>query len=341
MAVRLGKRSRRWTLRHQDTPSPRGKPKSRFFAAASKIAKRLEPNTARAFLRTVQRVQNQIDEAVLRQAITGGNLSLIEAAAGSGKIPALLAGDTGLYNALHGASTATGAAGAEILEEATGLTVRFNAVHPDVVRAAREQIGDLIVQVDNDVKEAVRIVVSAGAELGLTVDQQARAIREVVGLPPNWARAPVNLGAELRDGRFTSSRRLSAVDKAKIKKRLKDGTVDEDFVEEMQTRYSQSLVNRRAMNIARTETLRASYIGQQQGWRQAISDKVLPSDVKRYWIITPDSRLEHHMVPGMNPNGRGMEELFDTPEGMVLHPPSRPNCRCGVGLLLPGGRGVI
>ncbi|KKL81232.1 hypothetical protein LCGC14_1996790 [marine sediment metagenome] len=60
----------------------------------------------------------------------------------------------------------------------------------------------------------------------------------------------------------------------------------------------------------------------------------LPVDSRRFWIVTPDDRLspEHATIPSLNPIGRGMEEPFDTPDGLFMYPPSRPNCRCGIGL---------
>ena len=61
---------------------------------------------------------------------------------------------------------------------------------------------------------------------------------------------------------------------------------------------------------------------------------VLPQDSRRFWIVTPDEKLSeaHAQIPAMNPDGRGMEEVFDTTEGPFMFPPSRPACRCGIGL---------
>ena len=248
-----------------------------------------------------------------------------------------------MEGALLGASTTTGRAGADVLSGATGTTVRFNALHPDVVLFARQQAGELVVQVSEDVREAVRIMLAIGQAEGLTVVQQARAIREVVGLPPTWAAAPSNLRREIMDGHAAAatSRRLSAVEKAQIRSRIAKGTVTESFAESMQARYSESLVNRRARNIARTETLRASHHGQRMGWEQAMQDGALPRTARRVVVVTPDHRLEHWMVPGMNEGGRGIDEPFQAPEGSFMNPPFRPLCRCGVGLIFPGYEGVL
>jgi hypothetical protein len=324
-------------------PPKTGRPRSRFFEVARRIAARFEPAVAAAFIDAIAKLQRQIDEVALRQAIASANIYQIEAAvATGGNLGTIMeAGD--MERALRGASTATGRAGADILSDVTGLSAQFNALHPNVVLFARTQAAQLVVAVSEDVKEAIRIVLALAQEQGLTTVQQARAIREVVGLPPNWANAPLNLGKELRAGTFTESRRLSAVDKAQIRSRLAKGTVDEEFIARMQGKYAASLTNRRAKNIARTETLRSAHHGQREGWKQATAQGVLPKTARRVWIVTPDDRLrpDHAAVPGMNPGGVPLDGFFQTPLGQSMGPPLETNCRCGEGLIFPGLAGVL
>lgn len=325
-------------------PPKKGRPRSRFYAIAQRIAARFEPAVARAFLDAITKLQRQIDEAQIRQALASGNIHQLEAAVASGgdlKSILLEAGD--MERALKGAATATGRAGASVLTGVTGMEAQFNALHPAVVLFARQQTAELVVAVGEDVKEAIRIVLALAQEQGLTTVQQARAIREVVGLPPNWANAPLNLAAELRAGTFTETRRLSAADKAQIRSRLAKGTVDDEFVAKMQGRYASSLINRRAKNIARTETLRAANHGQREGWKQAVEQGVLPKTARRMWIVTPDDRLRdtHAAVPGMNEGGVGLDQAFQTPLGPSMGPPLETNCRCGQGLIFPGREGVL
>jgi hypothetical protein len=318
-------------------------PRSRFYLIARRIATRFEPAVARAFLRAVDSLLASINDQQLLAAVMAGSLAQIEVAAHASGLAFPLMTDPELQRALLGASTATGRAGADVLTDAVGFRVRFNAIDANVVLYARRQAAQLVVAVSGDVRESIRIVVALGSQIGLTVEQQARAIREVVGLPPNWANAPLNLGIELRDGRFSTSRRMSAADKQQIRSRLAKGTVDEAFVARMQGRYAASLRNRRALNIARTETLRAAHFGQREGWRQAMREGSLPSNVRRTWIVTPDDRLRetHAAVPGMNPDGVGVDEPFRTPLGLSLGPPLEVNCRCGEGLIFPGLGGVL
>jgi hypothetical protein len=225
-----------------------------------------------------------------------------------------------------------------MLGEALGSPITFNLRDPNAVLYARAQAARLVTLIDEPTRETIRVIIAVAHARGLTVKQAAAAVREVVGLPSTWAAAPMNLGRELREGTFTSSRRLSAVDKARIAKRLRNGTVTEEFIEEMQGRYAKSLIRLRSLTIARTETADAAMHGLRTSWKQAVQAGHLPADVRRYWIVTLDDRLrpEHAAVPGMNPEGVPLDRPFSTPLGFAMGPPLEPNCRCGEGLLVGG-----
>lgn len=311
----------------------------RFHKTAKRVAKRFGPSVARQWLKAVTRTQAGISEKALQVALTAKNMAQVEKIVTGTPFGQLL---QGIENPLRGTIQAAGTASANVLNN-SGFPIEFNAVHPNVVKFARDQSADLVVKVTKDVKEAVRIVVATGASQGLTVVQQARAIRQTVGLPPNWAKAPLNLADDIRNGRAAAatSRRLSAIDKAQIRKRIREGTVNEAFVKKMQGKYTASLINRRGLNIAATETLRSAHFGQNDSWAQAIQQGSLSPKSRKFWLPTPDERLseEHARIPGMNPKGRKIDEDFVTTEGNKPHPPSRPNCRCGMGLGAVAGTG--
>lgn len=322
-----------------------GEPRSRFYEVAHRIAGGAESLFGAAFLAAVAALRATIDEVRLVSAILSGELPVIEAAAGAGRIASIMGNSGALESAVFRTAVSTGTAAAQVVSDATGLGFAFDVVRPDVVLAARDQTARLVVAIDDDVRETIRIVVARGAAQGVPPERQARVIRMVVGLRPSHTEAPSRLAGEIRDGHAAAAtrRRLSATDKAQIRSRIARGTVNEEFIAEMETRYTRSLLNRRALDIARTESLRASHIGQRDAWRQAVSEGVLPSDVRRVAVVTPDDRLRetHAMVPGMNPEGVGLEEPFDTPFGPLLGPPWEPLCRCGEGLVFPGQVGVL
>jgi hypothetical protein len=302
----------------------------RFHRVAQKIAKRFSPEVATAWTQALTRFKGGIDESLLRSALAAKSVSQIEAAVSATRFGQMM---KGLEDPLTRTAQATGQASASVLK-ANGLAMQFNAVDPNVVLFARDQSAQLVVDITDDTREAIRTVVALGAQEGLTVPSQARAIREVIGLPPNQLQTPFNFERELRSlDSAATRRRLSAVDKAQIRSRIKSGNMPESFISKMRAKYTKSLVNRRSLNIARTETIRSANFGQQQSWVQGMQQGVIPKNSRRFWIVTPDERLSpaHSRIPGMNPQGRGMVEPFFTPDGVVMYPPSRPNCRCGIG----------
>lgn len=329
-------------------PPKSGRPRSRFYTIAQRIAKRFSPEVARAFLRAVERIQAQIRPEILEDAVASGSLEQVLAALRQGELRTILEGRREVEDALRRTATATGNAGADVLTNVTGIRTRFNAVDPNVVLYARTQAAQMIRAVTEDQREAVRIILSVGQTQGLTVKQQAVAIKEVVGLAPNMVQAPVNFANELREGRFDSSRRLFVRDKNQIRRALDAGTVDEAFIAKMQGRYADSLLTLRAQTVSRTETLAASNQGMRIGWRQAIKQGSLPRTARRVVVVTPDERLrpEHAVIPSMNPGGIPIDDGhgFRTPWGIQPGPPwpADPyNCRCSEGLIFPGRPGVL
>ncbi len=308
------------------------------FTVAWRVARRLAPDIREAFLRAVADWRLQLSDVALRQALVSAELAVIESAANLAAFPSLLANGN-LLAALERPATVTGVAASDILSDFLGFTVKFNSRDPAAVLFAREQAGVLIAQIGADAREAVSIIVAVGQDIGITVADQARAIRRVVGLRPGHVRAPAALGEDIRAGRkaAATSRRLSAVDKQQIRSRIAAGTVDEAFIARMEDRYADSLVNRRAQDIARTESMRASNFGQRESWRQAVGQGALPQTVRRHPIVTPDARLResHARVPGLNPDGRRLDEPYVTPFGRLPGPPWEPNCRCTEGLVIP------
>lgn len=308
------------------------------FTIAQRVARRLEPDVRNAFLKAVGDWRRQLDDVALKAALVSAELAVIESAANLAAFPSLLAnGD--LLGSLQWTATLSGTMAADVLQDFVGLASQFNYRDQTAVLFAREQAGALIVQLGDDAREAVSIIVAVGQDVGLTVDNQARAIRQVVGIRPGYAQAPLRLGEEIRAGQTAAatSRRLSAADKQQIRSRIKAGTVDDAFVAKMEGRYADSLINRRAQDIARTETMRASNFGQRDSWRQAVGQEVLPQTVRRHPIVTPDDRLResHAQVPGLNPDGRRLDEPYATPFGPLDGPPWEPNCRCTEGLVIP------
>lgn len=304
-----------------------------FQRMITRIADRFGTEAAVEWTKTVVGHSQAISDLALRSAIASRNLQLIEAAVNPVKLQRAL--QRAMQPPLIGTVRTVGQESAQVLNR-YGIGVQFNAAHSDVINFARQQAAELVADVPKEVKQVIAEVVARGAERGLTIEEQASAIKQVVGLPPNWLNAVDNFGVELQSGDIAAatSRRLSGRAKQQIRSAAKRGTLTDSFIQRMQGEYAESLLHRRALNIARTETLRSANHGLTQSWIQARAQGELPATARRFWLVTPDDRLspEHARIPGMNPNGRGLNEPFFTTEGVHMYPPSRPNCRCTVGL---------
>lgn len=312
----------------------------RFHRTIARIEKRFGKSTAERWVTTLTQYQRHINMHALESAIASGNLQQVVATVDAHALQETLRRT--LQDPLLQATRAGGAAASGALH-AHGFDATFNAVHPNVVHYARTRSATLVTSVPEDVREVIRLVIAYGSSGRATVVQQARMIRQVIGLPRNWALAPLRFGDELRraaaDGRIgTLGRRLSGADMARVRAAIEGGTATPEFIQEMQAVYTQRLINLRAETIARTESLAAANFGVHEAWIQAAAQGELPREVKRFWIVTPDDRLcpTCSAIPGMNPDGVGLNEPFQTPEGPVDDPPApHPNCRCATGLVFP------
>jgi hypothetical protein len=318
----------------------------RFHKIIDRIARRWGSEVALRWTQALVRYKGHINEAQLLSAVASGNLRVVESVVNAHALQ--LTVEKALRDPLLRTIRAAGTASATYLQS-QGIAATFNAIHANVILYAQTKAAQLVTSIPEDVREAIRLIVSLGAAGRATVQQQARLIKEVVGLPRNWVLAPLRFGDELREimrtgvreyGTFT--RRLSGADMAMIRSRIEAGELTPAFINDMEALYAQRLIAARAETIARTETLGAANWGAQESWRQAVQDGGLPGEVKQFWIVTPDDRLCPICVeiPGMNPDGVGLGEPFETPEGPVEGPPApHPNCRCSVGLVLPGVTG--
>lgn len=91
-------------------------------------------------------------------------------------------------------------------------------------------------------------------------------------------------------------------------------------------------LQRRALTISKTESVRLVHLGSHQAWQSAVgAGRVDVEQLRRYWRVRAGACADHCApIPGMNPLGVGLYEQFQTPDGPTLLPPQHPQCRCGV-----------
>ncbi len=284
------------------------------------IADRLEPEVRRAFLRAVEALKKAIPVNQIADLLDDGRLTDALASLSDVPLPDL----TEIRDAIANAAIRT----SESVAVEFGMS--FELVNERAVRWAQQHAGNMITNVNRETVKAVRDIIVRGQREGLNVRNQAQLIRSVVGLTDRDARA---------------------VDRFYI------GLLED--VSERQARRQRDimanrLLRRRAENIARTETIRASNMGTQLGWEAAQDQGFLPQSAQKVWIATEDSRtcpicavLDGEVIgmrDGFNVDRQAVSFTQDGDDFRVAEtvplkrpsiertPPAHPSCRCTVGL---------
>lgn len=235
------------------------------------------------------------------------------------------------------------------LAEHLNAIASFTATNPRAVEYARSEAASLVTSISEETRRAIRGRVTAAFERGVPPRKLARQIRDLdFGLTRRQSAAVDNFRQALESGDASTiaaqtERRLDAAQQQRLRSAARQGRVPADLRDELVGRYSESMRNRRALNVARTETIDASVAGQQKAWEEAIDREVLDRDRSRkVWIITPDSRLCSICapIPSMNTGGVKVNEGFETPVGTLMGPTAHPSCRCATGMQFTEGPAV-
>lgn len=250
------------------------------------------------------------------------------------------------------------------------LHFAMDTLNPRVIEAVNQQAASLVVQISQQTRDTIREQVRVGMLWGENPRETARAIRQNIGLTARQQQAVANFRNEL----MTFHERRGAADwnlGGKISRapggaqtfaigpdgkpldqiqsrRLRDFRYDSVLQRAMQTgqpltpqqidrmvdAYQKKYLRYRSETIARTESLRASNIGADATWRQAIQSGTIKEHwLRRFWVLGRDDRtcLTCRGVHNANPEGRAFDEPFITPYGeQIRHPPLHPGCRCVV-----------
>lgn len=240
-----------------------------------------------------------------------------------------------------------GAAGQRIMPRNIGSLVgNLDLTNPEAVRFLQQTLPERIRLIDNQSRDSIRQSILRGVQEGRPPRVIARDIRDVAGLTPTMESWVDNLREQLETGRVGGStppwdRRISAAEAQRARRLFREEQPSRRQLDALVSRYAASLRNRRALNIARTETHRALIEGQKAIWSQAVDEGLLdPAEARQVWVVTPDERLreQHAAVPGMNPEGIPLGGMFETPIGPVAGPGQSGDpgfdidCRCTVAL---------
>jgi hypothetical protein len=317
-------------------------PKDPQYQWLHDIADAAAPEVRQRFLDAIASIRGTVKESALRAALDTGSIDQVMHVLGLDRgldpINQVMAPFSGIVqNAAVAALDATPA----IAAVGGALSMRFDMINPRTVQAVRTYGFNLIQQVSNDTRDGIRAVVSNALEFGGHPYDQAREIRNLIGLTDSQANAVTSfrdllesgdrdaLTRALRDRRFDSTLDDALGTAA-------ENTLEPEQIDRMVTAYASRSLNMRAETIARTETLRAANMGAQQAWVQASENGLLvQADIMQGWGVADDDRLCIYCqnIPELNPGGVAIGDVFQTDLGPVDMPPLHPNCRCFLYLL--------
>lgn len=279
-------------------------PGDQWWRALHQIADGLEPTVRNAFLRAVRMVQAKLDIVNLEDAVNRGT---IDQSAFWQVLQSEL--DSALRAPLREALL--GGAGIADRRLPQGM-MRFDLTNPAAVRAVDTEVANLVREITNESRQAIRDLVQQSILGTFDVHQLARQIRSSIGLTSRYAVAVDNYQQTLLD----------------------NGMPDGQAMTRSQA-YADRLLRYRAQMIARTEVIRATSAGQSAVWNDAQAEGLLPVDAQRVFITTPDDRLCEICAP-MDGQTVGINEPFQSDLGPIDYPPVHPSCRCAVGIATEG-----
>lgn len=277
------------------------------YRVLHRVADGIAPGMIAAFIEAMKRLAGEAKVSEMEAALDRGDYAGAEAAIPWEKLPTELAP---VGAAVRAAFEQAAAATVRYLPPKVAMELRFDLLNPRAVEWVRSYAGELIREVSEETRLAVRDVIRRAFEEGMHPRTAARHIREMVGL---------------------TRRQAQAVDN--FRKRLIEEGVKGEKLDKQVERYRQRMLRKRAENIARTETIRASNEGQQELWRQAAEQGLIdPLRTRKSWLVTPDDRLCELCAP-LDGQTVGLEEPFQTELGPVIAPPLHPQCRCAMRLV--------
>jgi hypothetical protein len=333
------------------------------------MARKLEPQVARAILDALQQQAESVDLRELEIALSTGQISHALSLLSIDKFDAVMApAQSALRRGVFAAGASTVARA--LLPTLRGVAFRFNELNPRLIDWLQRYELNLIREINDKTREGVRTYLTTGMTEGKNPRAVAKEVKQIVGLTDRQAIAVKNFRRNLETFHLRRTAQAwglgNKIDRApggaQVFKPDDDGTpkdaIDErrlrDFrydkmlqrameqskpltpaqIDKMVDAYSRKYLKHRAETIARTEALRTTNVGVQDAWRQAIDQgKVATDSVRRKWIVAADERLCEFCAPIPSMNGKlgvRMDQPFQTPKGPQMLPPLHPNCRCTV-----------
>jgi len=194
------------------------------------------------------------------------------------------------------------------------INLNFGLRNPYAEEWIRRHGTELVAEVYDNTRAGIRRIIEDAFRRSDPPYRMSQRIREIIGLTEREAKAVHNYWTRL----------------------TLEGNRSAKLVDRMTDSYSRKMLRRRAMRIARTETINAQAKGTQESWRQAREQGIVPTYAMQQWIAAKDDRvcpICRALDGQIQPVG-GMFQ--DNVRGIQLPgPTAHPLCRCSVGLVVP------
>jgi len=183
---------------------------------------------------------------------------------------------------------------------------RFDIADPARREFLETRGAERITEISANTEAGVRATLLTANQQGWPALEIARQVQERVGLTERYATAVGNRMAEMEERGYSPA----------------------DIRREAE-RYTQELVQHRALDIARTEMAMAAFAGAKAGFEQMRADGLMTDEATKTWDPSPDPCPVCEFLGGQTVPYDGS---FVGPDGEEIgdDEPPHPNCRCGV-----------
>lgn len=303
------------------------------------LAAKFEPLIREALLRAWEKLRGTATLDQLSEAIqSGGAFAVLEYLR---DIEPVLAAE--LVPVLEDAILAGGRAVVEILP-AGALTgpFTFSLVNTQATTYIRQYSLDLIREISAETVEAVRLAVQSSLIAGRNPRAVARDFKSAIGLTRAREETVQRFRQALIDGDAAYVASLTTADQRMITA-AEVGVTRQDQIDRMVGQLRSRYITQRTETIARTESLRALSIGQDQAVRQGQLLGVMSDRLGKAWVARRGdgrTREPHLETPGLN-GTIPYAQNFITPLGPMAFPrdpngtaANTINCRCRLRIVL-------
>ena len=312
-----------------------------MFIATSRRVVKIAPDAAmQRWLRLLDQSEGGFEQAFLSgvESMTRGyNASAVAAAyrVNAAAVEAALPWDEFARSFQRGLNTAMpGALDRGAMLAITRMQVPhsfWTVTDPHVATWLRNHSANLVQQVSNETRRAIRQHVARAYLEGKPPGAAAKGIRDVIGLTRRQEMAVANfrtgLKSAIAEGRSAASIRSQwGLSRGIVRG---DKVLQAKNVDRLTKAYRNRMISHRAGVIARHESALAASEGKWHAFKQARASGALPPTARMEWIVTPDERTCEICLPNHGTQVR-LGEAF--PSGDT-RPPAHVMCRCDVRMI--------